>query len=86
MARDVQIADPVHVEREPVTEAELERLGVHLRDFPGSTASDFARYPVLSEGGWFVVVKHVPTLRTVSREPWHLFGPVELTSTGIVLE
>lgn len=74
------------VEREPVTEEELRDLGVDLaRDFPGSTAADFLRYPVLSEGGWFMVVKHQPTLRSVSREPWEMFGPIKLTSHGLDL-
>lgn len=71
------------VEREPVTEHELRELGVELSDYPGSTAADFRRYPVLSEGGWYVVVKHQPTLRSVSRVPWALLGPINLTSTGL---
>ncbi|BBG01325.1 MULTISPECIES: hypothetical protein [Pseudonocardia] len=74
------------VDRAEVTEQELRDLGVDLaRDFPGSTAADFLRYPVLSEGGWFMVVKHQPTLRSVSREPWDLFGPIHLTSHGLDL-
>ena len=72
------------VAREEVTSEELAALNVQIdRDFPGSTASDFRRYPVLSEGGWYMVVKHQPTLTSVSREPWHLLGPVELTSFGL---
>jgi hypothetical protein len=72
------------ITREAVTEQELSDLGVDLTaDFPGSTAADFRRYPVLSEGGWYVVVKHQPTLRSVSREPWTLLGPVTLTSAGL---
>lgn len=72
------------VTRESITEAELTALGVDLeRDFPGSTAADFRRYPVLSEGGWFMVVKHQATLTSVSREPWHLLGPIVLTSDGL---
>lgn len=80
------IAPPRSVEREPVTEQELDGLGIDIgRDFPGSTAEDFRRYPVLSEGGWFMVVKHQPTLRSVSREPWDIFGPIHLTSHGLDL-
>ena len=71
------------VQREPVTDQELRELGVDLAEFPGSSASDFRRYPVLSEGGWYVVVKHQPTLRSVSRVPWKLLGPTTLTSTGL---
>jgi len=74
------------VEREAVTAAELIELGVDLdRDFPGSTVDDFRRYPVLSEGGWFNVVKHQPTLTSVSRTAWTLLGPVSLTSAGLEL-
>jgi hypothetical protein len=81
------VAPPVTVVREPVTEEELRELGVDLaRDFPGSTAADFQRYPVLAEGGWFVVVKHQPTLLSVHRERWGLFGPVRLTSDGLDLD
>lgn len=72
-----------HVEREAVTEDELRELGVNLADFPGSTPDDFKKYPVLSEGGWYQVVKHQPTLQSVSRTPWRLLGPVELTSEGL---
>jgi hypothetical protein len=72
------------VVREEVTEDELAALGVDLAaDFPGSSAADFRRYPVLSEGGWFMVVKHQPSLRSVSREPWGLLGPIQLASTGL---
>lgn len=74
------------VEREEVTEEELRQLGVDLADFPGSVTADFRRYPVLSEGGWYLVVKHQPTLCSVSRTPWNLLGPVELTSSGLTLE
>ncbi len=82
-AGDVIFAGPA-VEREIVTEAELTELGVDLAaDFPGATAADFRRYPVLSEGGWYIVVKHQPSLRSIHRAPWELLGPVALTSTGL---
>ena len=81
------VAPPLHVVREPITDEELRDLGVDIaKDFPGSTASDFLRYPVLSEGGWFIVVKHQPSLRSVSRLPWELFGPIRLTSHGLDLD
>ena len=74
------------VVREEVTSEELTALGVDLtRDFAGSTADDFRRYPVLSEGGWHMVVKHQPTLVSVHREPWDLLGPIKLTSHGLEL-
>jgi hypothetical protein len=79
------IPGPV-VQREAVTDAELAEHGVVLaRDFPGSTIDDFRRYPVLSEGGWFDVIKHQPTLRSVARVRGPLLGPVALTSAGLDL-
>ena len=72
------------VDRETVTKEELRELGVDLeRDFPGSNADEFRRYPVLSEGGWYIVVKHQPSLTSVSRKPWRLLGPIELTSLSL---
>lgn len=73
--------------RETVTLAELRNVGVDLeRDFPGSSAGDFSRYPVLSEGGWFIVIKHRGTLASVSRTPWRLLGPIHLVSEDLVLD
>lgn len=81
------IAPGIHQLREDLSEVDLRDAGVDLqRDFPGSTAADFKRYPVLSEGGWFMVIKHQPSLRSVSRTPWRLLGPVPLTSDGLSLE
>jgi hypothetical protein len=77
----------LQVDRESVTAEELAALDVDLeRDFPGSSAEDFRRYPVLSEGGWHIVVKHQPSLRSVSRVPWSLLGPIELTSAALDLD
>ncbi|MBC3192981.1 hypothetical protein H7X46_18135 [Pseudonocardia sp. C8] len=76
-------APGIDVERESVTADELAELGVDLADHPGSTAADFKRYPVLSEGGWYVVVKHQPTLTTVDKRKWTLLGPVKLVSEGL---
>ncbi|MDQ2803355.1 MAG: hypothetical protein M3Y41_11985 [Pseudomonadota bacterium] len=80
------VAPGLFVERQEVSEADLRAAGVRLDDFPGSTAADFRRYPVLSEGGWFMVIKHQRTLRSVSREPWRLLGPVPLASDGLSLD
>jgi hypothetical protein len=89
MSSDIGTAESTDrpaVVREEVTAAELAELGVDLAaDFPGATEAEFRRYPVLSEGGWFVVVKHQPSLRSVSREPWGLLGPIPLASTGLDL-
>lgn len=77
------VAPGLEVERESVTAAELEELGVNLAEFPDSTAADFKRYPVLTEGGWYIVVKHQPTLRCVSKQKWDLLGPVKLVTDGL---
>jgi vanillate/4-hydroxybenzoate decarboxylase subunit D len=37
-------------------------------------------YPVLSEGGWFDVVKCANCLHSTSREPGPKLGPIELLS------
>jgi hypothetical protein len=78
------IARGIPSERRSATAAELRAAGIEIaRDFPGSSLADFKAYPVLSEGGWYLVVKHQPTLTTVQRERWRLLGPIELTSEGL---
>ncbi|MEE2062003.1 hypothetical protein [Rhodococcus artemisiae] len=73
-------APGVEVVREQVTAEELTALGV---DLDGVDPDDFKRYPVISEGGWSIVVKNQKTLETVHREQWQLLGPIELTSHGL---
>ena len=46
-------------------------------------AAALMRYPVLSEGGWFMVVKCQACLHSVSREPWALLGPVHLLTDDL---
>lgn len=53
---------------------------------PRCGAADLRAYPVLSEGGWFQVIKCQRCLCSTSREPWELLGPVQLTSAGLVLD
>jgi len=48
-------------------------------------AAELSAYPVLSEGGWYRVVKCQRCLTSQSREPWALLGPVSLTSEGLQL-
>ena len=83
-AQKLVVAPPIATERQPVSREDLQEVGVDLeRDFPGATVDEFKRYPVLAEGGWFMVIKHQPTLTSVSREPWDLLGPIALTSQHI---
>lgn len=46
-------------------------------------AEALKRYPVLSEGGWFIAVKCQACLHSNSREKWHRLGYVQLTTDGI---
>lgn len=46
-------------------------------------AEELQRYPVLSEGGWFMVVKCQACLSSQSRERWNRLGPVELQTDAI---
>jgi hypothetical protein len=73
-------APGLSVEREDVSEEELRELGV---DTSGAAASDFKRYPVLSEGGWYIVIKNQKTMETVHKEKWTLLGPVKLVTDGL---
>ncbi len=45
-------------------------------DCPACGASALARYEVLSEGGWFRVLKCQECLVAVEREPWARCGHV----------
>jgi hypothetical protein len=80
------IAPGIDQPRERVTEEQLIELGIDLaQDYPGSTLADFRQYPVLSEGGWFIVIKNQRTLESISRKPWRLLGPINLLSDGLDL-
>ena len=84
-------ADPrqhseIHQVREIVTEQDLLDAGIDLAgDFPGQRIEDLRKYPVLSEGGWFTVIKNQKTLASLSRKPWRLLGPVRLLSEDLDL-
>jgi len=49
-------------------------------------ASELARYPVLSVGGWFQVVKCQVCLWSRSREPWTRLGWIALAEDKWGLE
>ncbi|MEM7543105.1 MAG: hypothetical protein AAF384_16195 [Pseudomonadota bacterium] len=46
-------------------------------------AEALMRYPALSEGGWYVVVKCQECLYSQSREKWTRLGHVSLTTDSI---
>jgi hypothetical protein len=46
-------------------------------------ASDLRRYPVLSEGGWFIAVKCQVCLESQRREPWGLSGSITSLSQQV---
>ena len=64
--------EPLVVPREPVEGT-----------CPECGASALKRYPVLSEGGWFMAVKCQECLCSVSREPWHRLGSVRLLEDSL---
>lgn len=66
-------SDPAPVQaREPV-QGSCEACG----------AASLARYPVLSEGGWYMVVKCQACLHAQSREKWTRLGHVTLITDSI---
>ncbi len=78
------IAKGIDQVRETVTDAHLQELGINLaRDYPGTKLEDLRRYPVLAEGGWFIVIKNQKTLQSISRTPWRLLGPINLLSDSL---
>jgi hypothetical protein len=77
----------IRQERMPVTDAELAQAGIDLaRDFPDHALADLRQYPILTEGGWFLVIKNRKTLVEIARRPWRLLGPIELLSNSLDLD
>jgi len=73
--------DPIMLERLPVTETLLRELGVDVEGVgTAHPIEDLRRYPVLSEDGWFLVIRNQSTLEEIHRCPWRLLGPVQLMS------
>lgn len=78
------IAKGIDQVREEVTEERLRELGINLaKDYPGTKINDLRQYPVLAEGGWFIVIKNQKTLQSISRTPWRLLGPINLLSDSL---
>ncbi|GEM31257.1 hypothetical protein NN3_22640 [Nocardia neocaledoniensis NBRC 108232] len=50
---------------------------------PRCAAESVQRYPVLSEGGWFDVVKCANCLYSLRRDPGPKLGPIELLADRI---
>jgi hypothetical protein len=42
------------------------------------SAAELRAYPVVAEQGWVQVVKCQNCLHSVTREPWHRLGPIQL--------
>lgn len=81
------MAHGIRQERRRVSADDLAAQGIDLeRDFPGQSIADLREYPVLSEGGWFIVIRNQRTQQEIARRPWRLLGPVELLSHGLVLD
>jgi hypothetical protein len=79
--------DSIRQERRAVTAEDLAAAGIDPALHPGAhTLADLRQYPVLSEGGWFLVIKNQATQEELARWPWRLFGPVELLSSSLVLD
>jgi hypothetical protein len=51
-------------------------------DCPSCETASLMRYEVLSEGGWFRVVKCSACLHSVERKPWKLLGFVHREGVG----
>jgi hypothetical protein len=69
-----------------MSETELRVERTEVEGVCGSCGAEaLARYPVLSEGGWFMAIKCQRCLTSVDREPWDLYGPIALTSHGLSL-
>jgi hypothetical protein len=62
-------------------------LSVHREPVPGTcpqcSTEQLLAYPVLSEGGWFDVIKCAGCLHAVQRTPGPKLGPIELLSDRI---
>jgi hypothetical protein len=65
----------------------METLSIERDDVPGGCpgcgATELKRYPVLTEGGWFLVEKCQACLRSVSRQPWQRLGYVTRMEVGL---
>lgn len=62
----------LHVERTPVGGT-----------CPECGATDLARYPVLTEGGWWLVVKCQTCLYRLESERWNALGSMTLLSDDL---
>lgn len=81
------VAGGIRQERSPVTAEDLVNAGLDpVEAFARHAPQDLRCYPILSEGGWFIVIKNVTTLEELARRPWRLLGPIELLSHNLALD
>jgi N-methylhydantoinase B len=73
---------------QPRRASDVPTSSVEREDVSGSCpecgAEELQRYPVLSDGGWFEVVKCQACLGTAEKEPWHRLGWVTIDGEGIL--
>ena len=69
-----EMAKPVFAERTPAAGA-----------CPECGERNLQRYEVLSEGGWWVVVKCQSCLASVERTPWNRLGYVNRDHADVVI-
>lgn len=70
-----------------LSESDLVEAGIDLAaDFPTISIDRLRQYPVLTEGGWFIIIKDQVTLQEIARRPWRLLGPIELLSNSLALD
>jgi vanillate/4-hydroxybenzoate decarboxylase subunit D len=50
---------------------------------PQCQGTDVRRYPVTSEGGWFLTTRCQECLTQVVRERWNMFGPIEFLADQV---
>ena len=65
--------DPTSVQTREVVEGNCDACG----------QAELMRYPVLSEGGWYIVVKCQSCLHSQSREKWTRLGYVSLLTDNL---
>jgi hypothetical protein len=71
---------PHHFPRPQEKTLDVKREKVEGSTCPECGSGDIARYPVVAEAGWVLVVKCQDCLYSIEREPWHRLGSISLLS------